>query len=73
MVAEAYGLISPGHQGENFSFALHTLPDDGRSISRNIANKHNDSNMINSVCQICNTVFLDPLSVSMKWLALMLG
>ena len=26
-----------------FHFALHTLPDDGRSISRNVAEKHYDS------------------------------
>ena len=41
-VAEAYGLIYPRFSGENFSF-VHTLPDDGRSISRNVAEKHHDS------------------------------
>ena len=39
-VTEAFGLIYPRPSGENFSFVSHTLPDDGRSISRNVAEKH---------------------------------
>ena len=35
------GLIYHRPSGENFSFD--TLPDDGRSISRNVAEKHYDS------------------------------
>ena len=45
-VAEALmGLIYHRPSGENFSSARHfsTLPDDGRSISRNVAEKHYDS------------------------------
>ena len=42
LVAEALtGLIYHRPTGENFTF--HTLPDDGRSISRNVAEKHYDS------------------------------
>ena len=42
LVAEALmGLIYHRPSGENFSFD--TLPDDGRSISRNVAEKHYDS------------------------------
>ena len=41
-VAEAYGLIYPRPSGKKFSFA-YILPDDGRSISRNVAENHYDS------------------------------
>ena len=38
-VVEAYGLIYNRPWGETSSFAcFHSLPDDGRSISRNVAN-----------------------------------
>ena len=44
-VAEALtGLIFHRFAGENSSFSsVHILPDDGRSISRNVAEKHYDS------------------------------
>ena len=43
LVAEALtGLIYHRPSGENFSF-VDTLPDDGRSISQNVAEKHYDS------------------------------
>ena len=43
LVAEALkGLIYHRPSGENFKFKL-SLPDDGRSISRNVAEKHYDS------------------------------
>ena len=41
-VAEAFGLIHRHPSGENFWY-VHTLPDDGRSISRNVAEKYYDS------------------------------
>ena len=33
----------PSSCGHKFHISLHTLPDDGRSISRNVAEKHSDS------------------------------
>ena len=38
-----HGPIYHRPSGENFSFARHTLPDDGRSVSQNLAGKHYDS------------------------------
>ena len=44
LVAEALtGLICQRPPDENPSFQFHTLPDDGRNISRNVAKKHYDS------------------------------
>ena len=41
LVAEALtGLIYHRPSGENSNFQSVTLPDDGRSISRNVAEKH---------------------------------
>ena len=37
------GLIYHRPSGENSSFPFHTLPDDGRSMSRIVAEKHYDS------------------------------
>ena len=44
LVEEALtALIYHRPAGENSSFPFYILPDDGRSISRNMAGKHNDS------------------------------
>ena len=38
-----HGPDLPSPCGRKFQISLHNLPDDGRSISRNVAEKHNDS------------------------------
>ena len=38
-----HGLDLPSPLGQKFQVSVHILPDDGRSISRNVARKHYDS------------------------------
>ena len=55
----SHGPDLPSPYGRKFHISLHTLPDDGRSISRNVAEKRYDQ-LKNSSIDLFHTGFRSP-------------